>query len=188
MRRIFDEAFMRLCQQCKGIDSKVIEDLWSTDFTYAQQSSAMFYFAESFPELVVYHAAKSLVHGDVHILCALKNQFDRIAVAGALRVWPAKALADAEKYMKARRVAAKDIAVVLSVMKDACHELTNPRGAHDGEKWWIVGGRANEWAIWESSSSAMILETRVAETFKTRLLTSDEMRRFKSGSKSICPT
>ncbi|MBL8810472.1 MAG: hypothetical protein JNM43_09880 [Planctomycetaceae bacterium] len=181
--RIFEECFSRLCLHCHRLEPQVIEDLWKLEYPADKQSSAMFLLAQTYPDLIVYHAASSLRHSDVHVLCALRQQWDRIAVAGALRVWPDAAITEAERLMRLRNVDSKDSDAVLRVMKDDYHQLTHPRGFADYRKWWIVGGRPWQWTMWEASDGAMVLEVvqdGPGEVTSSRLLSEREIQQFRT--------
>ncbi len=180
--RLFQECFSRLCTLCSPVDAVLVEQLWKSGFEPREQSDAMFLLAAAYPDLVVYHAATTLKHDDVHVLCALKEQWQRIAVAGALRIWPDSAIHEAEKLMRFRHVDAKDMDAVIRVMKDDYPALTQPCGLNDYRKWWIVAGLPWQWTAWEASDGTLAIEVQQdgpGELTQSRLMSASEVAAFR---------
>jgi len=125
--------------------------------------------------------------GAVEALLDQSPQWFRIALAGALRPWPADAVAEVQDRAQAKGWDSADTAAVVRVMNDDYPELTVPDGleppASSNERWWAIDGDGIEQSIWTNEAGTLVLEVLAAGpswAFRAAVLSADQVDRYRS--------
>ncbi|MBL8891600.1 MAG: hypothetical protein JNL67_16590 [Planctomycetaceae bacterium] len=156
---LFEELFSRLARCCPSDRVSELELLLKAASPPTRRSTLLASLAERFPQIVVYYARQYLVHDDVQVLAALPEQWQRVAVAGALRPWTNSAINRVEQLWQIRKLNSNDTLAITSVMLDQYPRLTRPPGLTDQRHWWIIAANPHVWTVWEAEDGTLALET-----------------------------
>ena len=178
-----EELFSRLAQACGSDDARKLEQLLLRPVWREQASSLLGMLAARHAEIVLYHARQLLTHDDVAILLRLPSQWERIAVATALRPWSEPAIEKLLTLAQWKKLPPLDLAALVRVMRDDYPALTQPSGLAGERIWWIIGGKSHENTVWETTDGTLAFELHLpghACLSQTRLLSFSEMHAFRT--------
>jgi hypothetical protein len=142
-------------------DEALAEELLDAGLSQVDTAELAAGLAPRLPDLVVARArdwldAESATNAGV--LPRLARQWHRLALAGALRPWPAAASDAIRLAASWQHWDERDTQVLLRVMADRAPELTRPEGIDDGRRWCIVAGEPWSWTVWFADDGAVALE------------------------------
>ncbi len=179
---LFEELFGRLALYGPLDLAPSLESLMISAACPTRRSTLLVSLATRYPQIVVYHARQYLDPTDVHVLAALPEHWQRVAVAGALRPWTKAAIARVEPLWQIRKVNPNDAQAIIRVMLDQSPSLTHPPGLTDPRRWWIIAAEPYVWTVWETEDGQLALETmRPGPSFtsETRWMTPQQEARFR---------
>lgn len=178
-----EELFARLSAACGHDRSRELESILLQPVWREQASMLLGMLAARHPEVVLYHARQFLTHHDSPILLRLPSQWERIAVATALRPWSEASIEKLLSLAKWKKLPPLDLEALVRVMRDDYPALTRPGGLGDDRIWWIIGGSPHECTIWETTDGTLAIETFLpgpGYTSRARVLNFAESHAFRT--------
>jgi hypothetical protein len=178
---ILEELFFRLCKYCIGIERKWIEQFLLQTKDPTLRDSLFCFLVPNYPTTVVYYAHRMLNHQNTHVIVGLSNHWERVAVATALRPWPAEAIERVRHGLTMKKTNGLDIEAIVRVMRDDDELLTCPSGLQDSRRWWMIAGEPYRWTMWETTDGSLaceVLQSGPAFSSTSRILSEWEVIHF----------
>lgn len=178
---LFEEHFSRLCRFSPRIESRVMEQVLCESQS-GLHASLLSMLAPNYPSIVVYHARRMLSHQNAQVIAAMPHHAERVAVATALRPWPADAIERVKTLLSIRKTESRDIDAIVRTMSDTDPRLTHPIGLDDDRQWWIIAIEPWKWTMWETYDGSLAfqwLHPGPAFTESSRILSPPEAREFR---------
>jgi hypothetical protein len=142
--------------------------------------------AAEHPDVVVAHSVDWLDAAEAagaEVLARLPTHWHRMAVAGALRAWPAEAVEVTRLVAERLEWDPRDTEALLRVMLDEAPELVHPEGLEDSRRWWIVGGAPWDWTLWRADDGTHALEvlrSGWSSTSQSEVLDADRVQAWRA--------
>lgn len=179
---ILEELFSRLCKYCSRIERNWIEQFLLRTEDPKLRNSLFCSLVPNYSSTVVYFAHHFLHHQNAHVIVGLSTHWERLAVATALRPWPAESIDRVRQGLTLRNINRLDVEAIVRVMRDDDELLTCPSGLQDNRRWWMIAGEHYRWTMWEAKDGSLayeVLEPGPAFSSTSRILTNLEVELFR---------